>query len=170
MTPNETSYGFSIKRPLDLVAPHPGLPNPAKARVSAADAVSFAQMSQKIHYDRQHKPMYMKTGDYAYLRLHKGYNIPSTELIGKKLSQQYVGPFKIIGRVGSLAYKLDIPDHWRLNPVFTIAQLEPAPGPDPFNRPIPDEPDSVFVEGDTPDYKSYVIKSLLDKRTYKRGR
>ena len=40
------------------------------------------------------------------LKLHKGYLIPSSISVTKKLTQQYIGPFQIIEKVGWLAYKL----------------------------------------------------------------
>lgn len=68
------------------------------------------------------------------LRLHKGYLIPSTLDVTKKLTQQYVGPFLIKEKMGRLAYKLDIPPDWKIQPILSVAQLEPAPPPnaDPF--------------------------------------
>ncbi len=79
----------------------------------------------------------MKVGDWAILKLHKDYSIPFSVKITKKLTQQYIGPFQIIKKVGRLAYKLDVPSDWRIHPVFSMAQFEPAPDPakDPFQRP-----------------------------------
>ena len=166
-TPNELAYGFKLNRPLDLVAATESPQQPKLARIEAADAISFAQMHQKFHYDRRHQPMYLKQGDEAYLRLHHGYKIPTANA---KFGEQYVGPFKVLERVGKQAYLLDIPSHWRVYPVFSLAQLEPSPGPDPFQRPISDHPSSVFVEGDTDEFKSYVIERLLNKRVRPRGK
>lgn len=45
----------------------------------------------------------------AYLRLHKGYSVPRIK--SKKVNQQMVGLFKVIRRVGTLAYKLDLPEN-----------------------------------------------------------
>ena len=73
--------------------------------------MSFAQMNNKRHYDRRHQPMYLKVGEWALVRLHKGYEIPSTLGVTKKLTDQYVGPFKVLEKVGKLAYRLEIPDH-----------------------------------------------------------
>ena len=42
------------------------------------------------------------------LKLHKGYSIPSSIGVAKKLMQQYVGPFQIVKKVSWLAYKLDV--------------------------------------------------------------
>lgn len=71
----------------------------------------------------------MKVGEWAMLRLHKGYSLPSTVGITKKLTQQYVGPFLILERIGRLAYKLDITPDWRIYPVFSVVQLEPNKRP-----------------------------------------
>ena len=57
-----------------------------------------------------------------------------------------------------------------VHPIFSIAQLEPWPGADPYQRPLPDKPDSVHVERDTMEYKSYELESLLNKRVKNRGR
>ena len=192
-TPNEASYGFTPLQPLDMLRQPatPGLtggleePSAAgsrkpfagasfsaatRARSEVADAIAFAQMASKYYYDRKHQPLFMKAGDYALIKLHHGYNIPATEVLGKKLSQQYTGPFKVLEKVGNLAYRLELPDHWRIHPVLSIAQLEPVPSPmdDPFNRPRPDQPDSVFVEGDTDRVKSWEIERLINKRQTKR--
>ncbi len=106
------------------------------------------------------------------IKLLKGYSIPSSVGVTKKLTQQYVGSFRIIERVDRLAYKLDIPNDWRIHLVFCVAQLEPAlsPAEDFFQRPRPQHPPSVFVEGDTDHNKSFEIEHLLNKRTVKKGR
>ena len=105
--PNELAYGFKLNRPLDLVAAIDEQAQHVLARAEASDAISFAQMHQKFHYDRRHQPMYFKKGDEAFIRLHHGYQIPSAT--SRKLSQQYVGPFRILERVGKQAYKLSLP-------------------------------------------------------------
>lgn len=85
-----------------------------------------------------------------------------------------MGPFKVLERVGRLAYHLDIPAIWNVYPVFTIAQLEPCPDPnsDPYIRsqPRPNEPPPVFVEGDTDEYKSWELDRIINKRVIAKGR
>ena len=170
-TPNKIAYRFSPRRPLDLIS-FSSLPDTYVARTDAADAISFALTNQKAHYDRKYQPFFMKVGDWAMLRLHQGYSIPSSAGVTKKLTQQYVGPFRIIERVGRLAYKLKIPDDWRIHPVFLVAQLEPAlePSNNPFRHLHPHYLPSVFVDGDTDNLKSFEIDRLLNKRTIKRGK
>ena len=171
VNPNEVVYGFSLNKPLSLATLPHQLPQHATTRIAAADAISFAQMSQKRYYDRRHQPLFLRPGiDKVYLRLHKGYSVPASMLIKKVLDQQYIGPFDVIKKVGSQAYQLAIPDHWRIHPVFTVAMLEPAPFPDPFDRPRPDHPGSVFVEGDTDENQSYRVERLMNRRVIRRGR
>lgn len=106
------------------------------------------------------------------LRLHKGYSILSSTGFTKKLTQKYVGPFQIKERVKRLAYRFEIPNDWRIHPVFLVAQLEPAPEPsdDLFWRPPPHQPPTVFVDDDTDNLKSFEINRLLNKRTIKRDK
>ena len=167
--PTETVYGFSLNRPLDLLSQMTKA-DPSTARASAKDAIDFSQMNAKFHYDRTHQPMFLKVNDWALLRLHKGYNIPANAGITSKLTQQYVGPFKVVERVGRLAYRLQIPQDWKIHDVFTIAQLEPCPAPDsdPFRRPYPDEPPPVSTNQDGSINSE--IERLINKRVVPRGK
>lgn len=170
-SPNELVYGFTPRRPLDLLS-HLELPDHFVGRTTASDAIAFATMSHKHHYDRSHQPLFLKVVEYALLRLHKGYSIPSTLGVTKKFTQQYVGPFKVLEKVGRLAYRLDIPSDWRIHPIFSILQLEPSPAPtdDPFARNYPRHPPPIFVEGDTSTLQSFEVERLLNRRVIKRGR
>jgi hypothetical protein len=50
------------------------------------------------------------------------------------LDYKLIGPYTILERVGSRAYKLDLPPSIQLHPVFHISLLEPA---EPDSEPIP---------------------------------
>ena len=169
--PNEIAYGFSPRRPLDLCATVTQ-PDTYVARVEAADSIFFAFANHKEHYDRSHQLLFMKVRNWAMLKLHKGYPIPSSVGIIKKLTQQYVGLFKIVEKIGQLAYKLEVPSDWRIYPIFFVTQLKPAPDPfkDPFHRPCLQQPSSVFVKGDSDKHKSFEIDRLLNKRIVRKGR
>jgi hypothetical protein len=107
--------------------------------------------------------MELKEGDFAYLRLHKGYVIPG--LNNRKLSNQRVGPFRVLQKVGSLAYRLSLPPNMRIHPVVSVAHLEPSPGPDPYERVRNAEPPPVETSNvEEDDLPIYEIERLLKRR------
>ncbi len=128
--------------------------------------MSFANAKAEIIHDKRHKPLFLNPGEKAFLRLHKGYNLPGPS--NKKLSQQRCGPFTIKRRVGRLTYELDLPARWKIHPVISVTPLEPA-SDDSVKRVRPSHPDSVFVEGDMETEKSYEVEKILAKRTRQYG-
>ena len=128
-------------------------------------------MNAKYQYDRAHYPQFLRAGDWALLRLYRRYDIPANKLTGRKYGQQAVGPFRVLERIGRLAYRLDIPEDWKIYDVFTITQLEPCPDPsdNPFKRPRPAKPGPVLTDRDDmpPEWE---LDRILDKRLVPRGR
>ena len=166
---HELSYGMKLNAPVDLVtkALRDNSEEGAQdfsLRLEAMEAINLAQMAMKRQYDRKHKFQEFNVGDDVMLRLHKGYSIPDAERLGAKFGPQYAGPIKVLERIGNLAYRLEIPSHWRIHPVISVAHLEPKKK-DPFQRPMPTNPGPVHMEGDTEDLQSWEIEKLLNKRT-----
>ncbi|GKA03155.1 retrovirus-related pol polyprotein from transposon TNT 1-94 [Tanacetum coccineum] len=50
-----------------------------------------------------------------------------------KLSQKYYGPFRILAKVGKVAYKLELPDNAQIHPVFHVLQLKAHRGETPLS-------------------------------------
>jgi hypothetical protein len=63
-----------------------------------------------------------------------------------------------------LAYKLQLPDDWRIHPVVSVSQLEPAKS-DPFEREIAPPP-AVDVDGE----EQWEIDSIIRGKLRGRGR
>lgn len=128
---NKTSLVFPVEPHRDQ--------NYRPAIIEAIDAIKFAAMYAKQQYDKRHKPIFFKPGQYVSLRLHRGYQVPGLKDRNPKIEQQFAGPFKVLERIGRLAYRLELPQSMqRVHPVISVAHLEPAPDPaeDPFNRPF----------------------------------
>ena len=51
----------------------------------------------------------------------------------------------------------------KVHPVFSVAMLEPMPGSDLYERPVPDQPDSIHVEGDTATQKLWEVENIVGK-------
>lgn len=136
-------------------------------RYDASIAVAEAMMTMSHHYDSCHLPVHLKPGSKVMLRLHKGYNIPSTRAF-PKVSIQYAGPFRVKRQVTPLAFELELPSRMKIHPVVSVAHLDPLKGDyDPFDRePIPPQP--VRMEDGRDD--SWEIESLIDRRDVKQGR
>src|SRR6202023_644812 len=93
------------------------------ARADADDAARHATFHMARRHKGLHKELNLKVGDKAYLQLGKGYQLKG--IPKSKLGDQRVGPFTVLEKVGSLAYRLDLPTEWRIHPVVSVAQLEP---------------------------------------------
>lgn len=77
----------------------------------------------------------------------------------RKLKPSWIGPYKVIGIVGSNAYTLDLPSSLaKLHPTFNISVLKRY-----FGNVIP-PPDPVELEG----IDEYEVESILAHR--RRGR
>lgn len=174
-SPNEITFGFKtstdvislLKESSDDITPQ--IIRDLRQR-DAEISLEFARNDAKLRYDAKHSPITMDVGDYAYLRLHKGYRLPGDP--NHKITEQRAGPFKIVRRQGRLAYELKLPSHWKIHPVISVAHLIPAPkGKDPYNRHIVEGREPVDgVEGDTDEWKSWELERIVDRRTVKRGR
>ena len=77
----------------------------------------------------------------------------------QKLSFRYFGPYRILARVGSVAYKLDLPASSAVHPTFHVSQLKKAIPP--TTQVTTDLPD--------PDDRLQVPIEILQKRVILRG-
>lgn len=142
--------------------PEPYIPT----HIDAKDAIALAAMVMKRQYDKKHIPMFFQVGDWVSLRLHRGYTVPGLKDRNHKIEQQFAGPFKVIERIGRLAYKLQLPPTMsRVHPVISIAHLEPAQPPqaDPFQRAHSEQP-ILADDGSI----NRLPQALLNKREMKR--
>lgn len=164
---NELALGFLPKDTVsalsDLLPEDIERLRPIK-RAEAEDIIAFSTALSKVRYDSLHKAKSFKTGDKVFLRLHHGYTLP--DVTNRKLSNQRAGPFKVIRKIGHLAYELELPSTMKIHPVISIAQLEPAPtGADPFNRPpVNDEPPAVEMEFPEQDPDQFEVERVADRR------
>ena len=82
-----------------------------------------AQSRQKIYADVRRRPLEFEVGDHVFLKV-----MPKREVVrfGKrgKLSPRFIGPFKILERVGTVTYRLALPPNMSsVHEVFHISML-----------------------------------------------
>ena len=85
-----------------------------------SELIKVAQNQQAKYYDAKHKRVEYQVGDKVWLL---SQNI-HTERPNKKLDWKRFGPYPIIERIGTQAYKLQIPPSMKFHPVFHISLLE----------------------------------------------
>ena len=83
-----------------------------------------AQRLQKSYMDRRRQPLEFEAGDHVFLRV-----MPKRAVVrfGKrgKLSLRFIGPFKILERVGTVAYRLALPPSFSgVHEVFHVSMLQ----------------------------------------------
>ncbi|KAK6162430.1 hypothetical protein DH2020_002271 [Rehmannia glutinosa] len=88
------------------------------------ERIRTAQSRQKSYADKRRKDLEFEVGDEVFLRLspRKGLINPKK---GGKLSPRYVGPYKILQRIGKLAYRLELPTPYAgMHVVFHVSRLK----------------------------------------------
>jgi hypothetical protein len=82
----------------------------------------------KKHYDRKHTDQTFQIGDWVYLKLMARTTFGISDLCKGKLAPKFFGPFQINDRIGSVAYRLNLPEEARINNAFHISMLKQHKG------------------------------------------
>jgi hypothetical protein len=118
-------------------------------RSELAAELRHAQLTAKAKYDANRaEPPSFEPGDLVMLLRRNLKTTRPTE----KLNFRKLGPFKILKKLSSNAYKLNLPASMsRLHPVFNINLLEPYVSPSNYpGRPNPESiPPAILEEGST---------------------
>ncbi|CAL2238916.1 unnamed protein product [Prunus armeniaca] len=128
------------------------------------ERLKAAQDRQKSYADNRRKDLQFEVGDWVFLKLSPWKGIMRFGRRGK-LSPRYIGPYKIVERVGPVAYRLAFPsDLSRLHDVFHVSMLRKYMS-DPSHvleeQPIELQEDLTYVEQPVQilDWKTQVLRS-----------
>ncbi|GJV68697.1 putative reverse transcriptase domain-containing protein, partial [Tanacetum coccineum] len=95
-----------------------------------------AQDRQKSYADRKRKPMEFEVGDRVMLKVSPWKGVVRFGKRGK-LNLRYVRPFKVLAKVGKVAYKLELPQELsRVHHTFHVSNLKKCYADEPLVMPL----------------------------------
>jgi len=130
-SPFVANYGFDPRTPLNLIDP-PIDRIPQQDNESTlqrlftvhnliVDHLKIAKAKQKHYANQNSTPKQFNVGDRVMLSTQ---NLKLLNQPSKKFCARYIGPYKIIEKISSQAYKLDLPSSMKVHPVFHIGLLK----------------------------------------------
>nr|GEV91058.1 putative reverse transcriptase domain-containing protein [Tanacetum cinerariifolium] len=94
--------------------------------------IQTARGRQKSYADLKRKPMKFQVGDKVMLKVSPWKGVIRFGKRGK-LNPRYVGPFKVLKKVGAIAYKLELPQELRrVHNTFHVSNLKKCYSDDPL--------------------------------------
>lgn len=98
----------------------------------------------KHQADKHRLERSFEVGTEVFLRLQPYIQSSVIKRACHKLSFKFFGPFRILERVGQVAYKLDLPPSSKVHPVFHVSQLKQCIGPAQEVSPILPPSNAMF--------------------------
>ncbi|GKE25228.1 putative reverse transcriptase domain-containing protein [Tanacetum coccineum] len=98
--------------------------------------IQAAQDRQKSYADLKRKPMEFKVGDMVMLKVSSWKGVMRFIKRGK-LNPRYVRPFKVLAKVGDVAYRLELPQELsRVHHTFHVSNLKKCYADEPLAMPL----------------------------------
>ncbi|KAK4420212.1 hypothetical protein Salat_2434200 [Sesamum alatum] len=134
MSPFELVYGQQPMTPHEIVVQKTGGKCPTAYRFArtkqemwdeAKDSLAKAQRRMKKYTDKGRRPIEFSVGDQVLLKLTPQiWKKISAKVVNRGLVPKYDGPFEVLSKVGSLAYRLKLSDRLKLHPTFHVSYLK----------------------------------------------
>ncbi|KAL0462690.1 UNVERIFIED_CONTAM: Transposon Ty3-G Gag-Pol polyprotein [Sesamum latifolium] len=121
-----------------------------------------AQHRMKVQADKKRSQREFAVGDLVFVKLRPYKQTSLKSHFIHKLTPRFFGPFKVLQRVGAVAYKLELPEGTRIHPIFHVSQLKKKTG---SSSCAPYLPTTLTAHG-------HVIlepEAVLDRRLVKRN-
>jgi hypothetical protein len=176
MTPFMAAYGSTPRTPLTPMVDIKTVKHPAVSGLVSdlqsiservRSALQLAQQRQTSYANRCRREREFQVGDGVLLST-QNLNLKGPKdrtMAARKLLPRFVGPFKVVRRVGQVAYELELPSTWRVHPVFHVSLL--VPWHVSFRQATP--PPVMLLEDGSLEYEvEQILEADMDKGKAKR--
>ncbi|MCO5577030.1 hypothetical protein L7F22_030852 [Adiantum nelumboides] len=111
-----------------------------KAYKKVKYALEKTQAKQERTADSHRRELLFKENDWVLLRFEKARlrKRKGKERLFPKLSMRYYGPFQVSQKIGDVAYRLKLPEGWKIHNAFHVSLLRPFVGEVPEET-VPEE-------------------------------
>ncbi|MCO5592097.1 hypothetical protein L7F22_046092 [Adiantum nelumboides] len=101
------------------------------------------QAKQKKAAAHHRREAVFSLGDWVLLRFEKARlkKMKDKERLFPKLSMCYYGPIQIWDIISDVAYRLKLPESWKIHNSFHVSLLRPYVGDVPKDMPVEDQPE-----------------------------
>ena len=164
-TPYETVYGRAPRTPLGLSSTTnmPRLQEFLQNFQSVWDTtrrqIVKAQVAQRKYANKSRASVEFNEGDLVLLSTA---NINLKGHSTAKLKPRWLGPFRVVEKLSTVVYRLQLPETMQIHPVFHVSLLKKYLSPD---TDVPERPAPTIVDGEA----EYEVDRILGDRR-RRGR
>ena len=159
-TTYEVLYGFNPKT-MPIISDAPEAVNHEQVRAEVTDALFIAKATMAAYFDQNRRTDRIKPGDSVYVSLYGKLKIAG--VAATKLAPKAVGPFKVLRKVGTNAYEIDLPNDYNMHRVISLYHLRKAPLNE-FNRTILEPPPIKEFDDGTAEFE---VEKVLAQRTHR---
>ncbi|GJT30845.1 hypothetical protein Tco_0911120 [Tanacetum coccineum] len=104
--------------------------------VQIKQRIQAARDRQKSYAEVRHKPLEFQIGDRVMLKVSPWKGVVRFGKRGK-LNPRYIGPFKVLAKVGTVAYRLELPQQLsRVHSTFHVSNLKKCLSDEPLAVPL----------------------------------
>jgi len=162
-SPFYANYGYNPKFTVDLKKfdkyPVPAAQDMARRlknlHEDLTELIKVVQNQQARYYDAKHKRVEYRVGDKVWLLS----PYIRTQRPSKKLDWKRLGPYPVLERIGTQAYRLKLPPSMKIHPVFHVSLLDRYVESDIPARTQPPPP-SVIIDNEV----EYEVEQILDSK------